>query len=148
MLKRSAGYQTSQCLVFFTLSICLPPVRILLRNYVEYITFLKAYAQLSARYVWVFLGIVIEMRSYMYLDANKNKSFMVTNVMLYLCCVRAIKPEQLFPISVDLKIISVRVTYKYQCRVVKIREQMSYAYMYIRFYTYVGSVKVDALNKL
>lgn len=67
----------------------------------EYIALLEAHAQLSARYVRVFLGIVIEMRSYMYLDAN-GKNFIVTNVMLYLRYVRAIKPEQLFPISVDL----------------------------------------------
>jgi len=81
MLERSAGYQASQCLVLFALSICLPPVRILLGNHVKYIAFLKTHTQLSARYVRVFLGIVIKVRSYMYLDAN-GKSFIVTNVML------------------------------------------------------------------
>lgn len=74
MLKRSAGYQTSQCLVLLAFSICLPPVRILLGNYVEYIALLKTHAQLSARYVRIFLGIVIEMRSYMYLDTYTVKA--------------------------------------------------------------------------
>lgn len=37
----------------------------------EYVALLKTHAQFSAWYVRVFLGIVIEMRSYMYLEVVK-----------------------------------------------------------------------------
>lgn len=73
MLEHSAGYQTSQSLILLAFPICLPPVGIFLRNYVKHVTLLEAHAQFSARYVRVLLGIVIEMRSYVYLDADKKR---------------------------------------------------------------------------
>lgn len=72
MLERSAGYQAGQSLILFAFPICLPPVRILLGNYVKHIAFLEAHAQLSARYVRIFLRIVIEVRSYMNLNCERD----------------------------------------------------------------------------
>ena len=64
MLEGFAWYQTSQCLILFTLPIRLPPIRILLRDHVQHVTLLKTDTQFPARYIRIFLGIVIEVGPY------------------------------------------------------------------------------------
>lgn len=66
MLECLARYQTSQCVLFFALAVRLPPVRIILWYHVQNITFLEAKAKLTARYILIILGIVIEMSPNMY----------------------------------------------------------------------------------
>lgn len=64
MLKSFAGYQASQSLILFALSIRLPPVRVFLGNNVQHVTFLKANSQLPTGNVRVFLGVVVEVCPY------------------------------------------------------------------------------------
>lgn len=69
MLEGFAGYQTSQSLILFALSIRLPPIGILLRDHVQHITLLKTDTQFSARYIRIFLGVVIKVGPYvLYLE--------------------------------------------------------------------------------
>lgn len=115
MLERSAGDQTGQSLILFALTICLPPVGILLGNYVKHVALLKAHAQLPARYVRIFLGVVVEMRSYMYLCGRNDVSFTITNLPasgLHFVFAHAEELERLYrSISVDLyAILFTRVT--------------------------------------
>lgn len=65
MLESFARYQASQSLILFSFSVRLPPVRVLLRDHVQHVAFLKAYTQLSTRNIRIFLWIVVEMSSYM-----------------------------------------------------------------------------------
>lgn len=72
MLEGFTGYQTSQRLILFALSIRLPPIRILLRDDVQHITLLKTDTQFPARYIRIFLRVVIEVGPYvLYLENTR-----------------------------------------------------------------------------
>lgn len=64
VLESFAGNQSSERLIFFALSVSLPPVWILLRDNMQYIAFLKTDSKLSTWYVGIFFWVVVKMCSY------------------------------------------------------------------------------------
>jgi len=91
MLEHSAGYQASQSLILFAFPICLPPVGIFLGDYMKHVALLEAHAQFSARYVRVLLGIVVEIRSYVYLNTDNEADI----ILFHICIVSIIKLSEL-----------------------------------------------------
>lgn len=65
VLEGFTGYQTGKRLIFFALSVRLPPVGILLRDHVQHVTFLEADTQLSTGNIRIFFRIVVKVGPYM-----------------------------------------------------------------------------------
>ena len=84
LLEDFGRYEPRESLVVFPFSVCLPPVWILLVNYVQNISLLEGDAKLAAWNVDVFLRVVIKVCSYMDLGGQHIIIFDNTNFRKYL----------------------------------------------------------------
>ena len=83
LLEDFRWYEPRECLVVFPFSVCLPPVGILLVDYVQNVSLLEGDAELAAWNVDVFLRVVIKVCSYMDLGEQRIIIFDNTNFRKY-----------------------------------------------------------------